>query len=87
MSTKTSFKRLALALVVALGVGAFSVSPSTAVTDEVLTVGTPSATSVALGESVTVSIDLSFISDSAGESRTVAITQTLTSFTNTALIP
>ena len=87
MSIKTSFKRIALALVVALGFGVLSVSPSTAVADEVLTVGTPSATTVELGESVTVSIDLSFISESAGESRTVAMTQTGTGFTATTLIP
>jgi hypothetical protein len=87
MSTKTSFKRIALALVVALGFGALSVSPSTAVVDEVLTVGTPSATTVELGESVTVSIDLSFISESAGESRTVAMTQTGSGFSAVTLIP
>jgi len=87
MSTKTSFKRIALALVVALGFGALSVSPSTAVSDEVLTVGTPSATTIELGESVTVSIDLSFISDAALESRTVVVTQTGDGFAAQTLIP
>jgi len=87
MSTKTSFKRIALALVVALGFGALSVSPSTAVIDEVLTLGTPSATTVNIGESVTVSIDLSFVSESALESRSVVMTQTGSGFTATTLIP
>jgi hypothetical protein len=87
MSKKTSFKRLALALVVALGFGALSVSPSTAVSDEVLTLGTPSATTVEIGESVTVSIDLSFVADSNNESRTVVVTQTGNGFNAAKLIP
>jgi len=88
--SKITFKRIALAVVAALGFGVLSVSPSTAAfTDPNLSLSGQSATAVELNESVTVTIDASWISAvTAGESMTVVVTKTGTAdFTATKLIP
>jgi len=62
MSTKTTFKRIALVAVAALGLGVLSVVPARAVTDEVLTLSASSA-SINVGETATVTITNSFTSN------------------------
>jgi hypothetical protein len=74
MSNKTSFKRIALAVVAALGFGVLASGPSSAVIDETLTLSASSATVTAF-ETATVTVTLSFISEAALESRTVAVVQ------------
>ena len=81
MSTKTTFKRIALVAAAALGLGVLSVAPSTAAinsTDETLTLSA-SSTSVAIGETASVTITSSFIGTlTAGtgfvDSRTILVT-------------
>jgi len=85
--SKLTFKRLALALVAALSLGVLASGPSSASQDEALTL-TPSATTANYGESITVTVDLSFISDSAAESLNVRVVKTgAAAFTATTLIP
>jgi len=78
MSTKTTFKRIALVAVAALGLGVLSVAPSSAAinaTDETLTLSASSA-SVAVGETASVTITSSFVGSAASptDSRTVLVT-------------
>jgi len=82
MSTKTTFKRIALVAVAALGLGVLSVAPSSAAinsTDETLTLSASSA-SVAVGETASVTITSSFIGTLTGgttgfqDSRTIVVT-------------
>ena len=61
MSTKTTFKRIALVAVAALGLGVLSVAPSSAAIDETLTLSASSAT-VGIGDTATVTITNTFIS-------------------------
>jgi hypothetical protein len=71
MSTKTTFKRLALVTVAALGLGLVAVAPSSAAS---LTVAvTPSATTSAIkvGETATISLTVSAITGSDTDSLTV----------------
>ena len=84
MSTKTTFKRIALVAVAALGLGVLSVAPSSAAinaTDETLTLSAASA-SVAIGETASVTITSSFVGSltagTAGfaDSRTILVTGT-----------
>ena len=88
LMSRITFKRLALALVASLSFSVLATGPSNATQDEALTV-TPSATSVGLGESITATIDVSFISDSALESVLVRVTKSggAAAFTATTLIP
>jgi len=76
MSTKTTFKRIALVAVAALGLGVLSVAPSSAAVnagDETLTLSATSA-SVAIGETATMTITSTFIGDSnATDSRNVVV--------------
>jgi len=72
MSTKTTFKRIALVAVAALGLGVLSVTPSTAAIDEAFTLSASSAT-VALGDTATVTITNTFVSSTASESRLVYV--------------
>ena len=71
MSTKTTFKRVALVAVAALGLGVLSVAPSNAAAISVTV--TPSATTSAIktGETATISLTVSAILGGAGESTTV----------------
>jgi len=74
MSTKTTFKRIALVAVAALGLGVLSVAPSNAVvSDETLT-ATASSTSVAVGESVTVTVTNTFTSTVGGSLGSIGAT-------------
>ncbi len=60
MSNKTNFKRIALAVVAALGLGVLASGPSSAVTSsETLTLGSATATG-SIGDSVTVTVTSSF---------------------------
>jgi len=73
MSTKTSFKRVALAVVVALGLGMFATSPASnaAIVGQTLTLSASTAT-VAQGETATVSVTLAFTpTDTTKDSVTV----------------
>jgi len=82
MLNKTFFKRVALAIVAAMGVGLLSGAPANATPHsfDVLTVGTPSLTSVAAGETVSVTIDYSWTSTNAGESATILLGGDATGF-------
>ena len=76
MSTKTTFKRIALVAVAALGLGVLSVAPSSAAilsgvtATNTLTLGTAS-TSIASGESATATFTSTFIAGAAHDSVTV----------------
>ena len=73
MSTKTTFKRIALVAVAALGLGVLSVAPSSAaVTNETLT-AVASATTINVGESVTVTVTNTWTSSSGSDSRTILV--------------
>jgi len=71
MSTKTTFKRIALVAVAALGLGLISVAPSSAAALSVTV--TPSATTSAIktGETATISLTVSGILGAAADSLTV----------------
>jgi len=72
MSTKTTFKRVALVAVAALGLGVLSVAPSQAtVVASTLTLGTTASTAT-VGESASTTLTNSFISTAAYDSVTVA---------------
>jgi len=79
MSTKTTFKRVALVAVAALGLGVLSVAPSNAAasTDPALhslaftAGGTSASASITAGESATVSFKSSFVGVGANDSVTV----------------
>jgi len=72
MSTKTTFKRIALVAVAALGLGVLSVAPSSAaVVAPSLTLGTASS-AVATGDSATTTLTNSFIATANYDSNTVA---------------
>jgi len=73
MSTKTTFKRIALVAVAALGLGVLSVSPSVAtVTDETLTVSA-SATSINPGDSVTLTVTNVWTSSAVTDTRVILV--------------
>jgi len=72
MSTKTTFKRIALVAVAALGLGVLSVAPSSAavtVISDTLTVSATSAT-IAYGETATITITEEFTSTIANSAST-----------------
>jgi hypothetical protein len=75
MLSKTFFKRVALAIVAAMGFGLLSGTPANATphSSDVLTVGTPSITSVVAGETVSVTVDYSWTTTNAGETATVLL--------------
>ena len=79
LSTKTSFKRIALAVVAALGFSLLtSTSPAnSAVTESTLTVGAPSATTANHGDTITVAIDVTWVASSANE--TISVKASFTS--------
>ena len=76
MSNKTTFKRISLALVGALGVGVLAAGPSSsAVVDETLTISASSGTVVA-GETLSVTVTSTFIGDGSDTSN-IVVTNTL----------
>jgi hypothetical protein len=76
MSTKTTFKRIALVAVAALGLGVLSVAPSQAATSG-LTVTTTNGTATTRNSdsSTAASVTLSFLAQAGGESLTVSFVQ------------
>jgi len=79
MSTKTTFKRIALVAVAALGLGVLSVAPAAqaALIGETLSVGSATATAY-VGDSATTTISHTFGVQTANESSTVTSTCTAT---------
>ena len=77
MSTKTTFKRIALVAVAALGLGVLSVAPSQAAIDQNLHAitfaagGTTAAASISTSETATASVKVSFVGAAAYDSVTV----------------
>ena len=74
MSTKTTFKRIALVAVAALGLGVLSVAPSSAaITEETFTVSAATATAT-VGDTATVTVTNTFIASAASpvDSRTIS---------------
>jgi len=75
MSTKTTFKRVALVAVAALGLGVLSVAPSQAThIGDSLTL-TPVTSAIAIGETATATVNSSFTGVNAGDSITVTAIQ------------
>jgi len=73
MSTKTTFKRVALVAVAALGLGVLSsVAPATAAT-ATYTVGTPTATVAVTGQVFTVSAPVTFTAAPVSDTATISI--------------
>jgi hypothetical protein len=73
MSNKTTFKRISLAMVAALGFGVLASGPSNAaITNETLT-ATASATTIAVGDTVTVTYTNEWTSSDATDSRSVLV--------------
>jgi len=81
MSTKTSFKRLALGVVVAMGLGFLSSTPSSAVvSNEALTVsGTTGLTAVVNESTTAVTATVSFFAAAAADSRAITASVSSTS--------
>jgi len=73
MSTKTTFKRIALVAVAALGLGVLSVAPSSAVvSSETLTLtGTTGLTAVTSESTTAVTATSTFFASAAGDSRVI----------------
>ena len=80
MSNKTTFKRIALAVVAALGFGVLASGPSSAAIDETLTVSASTGT-VAVGETLTVTVTNTFISTTSNESSVVVVSNPSSAFT------
>ena len=71
MSTKTTFKRVALVAVAALGLGVLSVAPSSAAASAVTLTPSATATSIATTETATITIATSAIAGASTDSLTV----------------
>jgi hypothetical protein len=72
MSTKTTFKRIALVAVAALGLGVLSVAPSSAtVTNLTVTAADGTATTQVSDSTTAASLSINFITTNAGDSVTV----------------
>ena len=82
MSTKTTFKRIALVTVAALGFGVMSVAPSNAAADST-TLGAATSTAT-IGTAVTNTITLSGIAAGAGETITATVVLLSAPATSTA---
>jgi len=77
MSTKTSFKRIALVAVAALGFGMLSVAPSTAAVPQADTVTlSTSATTGYVGGTYTTTVNVAFGALAAGDSMTTTMSMT-----------
>jgi hypothetical protein len=88
MSTKTTFKRIALVAVAALGLGVLtSVAPaSAAVQSDALTLSATTGTAV-IGETATVAVSLSFLDTDASAESMTATAVVLSSPATSTLIP
>jgi len=86
MSTKTSFKRIALVAVAALGFGLLSAAPSSAaVQSDVLTLGATTSTGV-IGTAVTNTVSLTFVdTDASAETATATVALLSSPSTSTAI--
>jgi len=86
MSTKTTFKRIALVAVAALGLSLVAVTPSTAaVQSDTLTLGAATSTGV-IGTAVTNTVSVSFIdTDSTSETATATVALLSSPSTSAAL--
>jgi hypothetical protein len=74
MSTKTTFKRIALVTVAALGFGVMSVAPSSAAIGQADSLSAASATSTAtVGTAVTNIVTSSFVAAASGDTSTVTV--------------
>jgi len=82
MSTKTTFKRIALVTVAALGFGVMSVAPSNAAADS-MTLGAATS-SATVGVAVTNTVTLSAIAAGAGETLTATVVLLSAPSTSTA---
>jgi len=71
MSTKTTFKRVALVAVAALGLGVMSVTPSQAVHQADTLTLTPTKSAISAGDTATATVNSTFIGVTAGDSITV----------------
>jgi len=78
MSKKTTFKRIALVAVAALGLGFFSVAPSSAaLSNETITLAGTTGLTATVNESTTaVTATVTFFATTAGDSRTINATVT-----------
>jgi trimeric autotransporter adhesin len=83
MSTKTTFKRIALVAVAALGLGVLSVAPSSATTrlDNVILTGV--TTSVTAGETASARVNLTYVTNST-TADTMTVTASVASRPSTA---
>ena len=79
MSNKTTFKRIALAVVAALGFGVLASGPSSAAIDETLALSASTGT-VAVGETLTVTVTNTFVASSDNESSTVRVSNPSSAF-------
>ena len=77
MSTKTTFKRIALVAVASLGLGILSVVPSTAAVSSETFTATADATSINVGDSVTITVANEFTS-SAQDTTTIVVDSSTT---------
>jgi hypothetical protein len=71
MSTKTTFKRVALVAVAALSLGVLSVAPSQAAHNGDTLTLTPTKSAIAAGDTATATVNSTFIGVAAGDSITV----------------
>jgi len=72
MSTKTTFKRIALVAVAALGLGVMSVAPSQAAHQADTLTLTPVKSAIAAGETASATVNSTFIGAAQGDSITVS---------------
>jgi hypothetical protein len=88
MSTKTTFKRIALVAVAALGLGVLtSIAPaSAAIESDSLTLSATTGTAV-IGETATVAVSLSFLDTNAGAETMTATAAVLSSPATSTVVP
>jgi len=85
MSTKTTFKRVALVAVAALGLGVLSVAPSQAATQaDTLSISAATA-SILTGETATATLTGTFVSGTAAYADTLTVTASATSLPSAVL--
>jgi hypothetical protein len=86
MSTKTTFKRVALVAVAALGFGVMSVAPSSAAAGQADSLSAASATSTAtVGTAVTNIVTSSFVAAASGDTSTMTVSLVSSPATSGAL--
>jgi len=87
MSTKTTFKRIALVAVAALGAGVLSVAPAAAaVQSDALTLSATTA-SAAIGETATATMSLTFLDTDSGTDTMTATVAVLSSPATSVVVP